>query len=150
MHLVTAQALYLAGISKETLRHWKKVLPPLRDRDGRSRQYTLAEVAAMKVIAEADRQLGLPVSAFAGQASTLFEQIGNFLALDGPPMAVCLTRNELTFAPAQDLPKAEVVAIIQLRPLLQRLYHDLNAGVTQYDLFQPPHASPRTPDQSPA
>ena len=39
MRLETAQVLELLGLTKETLRHWKKVLAPLNGRDGRSDGY---------------------------------------------------------------------------------------------------------------
>jgi DNA-binding transcriptional MerR regulator len=77
MRFETAQVLEIAGISKDTLRHWKKVLQPISRYDGRSAKYSLAELLAICVIARATQDLGVTISQITKSADWLFAEAGN-------------------------------------------------------------------------
>lgn len=72
MQFSTRQVQELAGIRREQLRHWKKVLPPLSGRDGRAEMYRFDEALALSIIAALVVQLGLPVSRLISSSSDIF------------------------------------------------------------------------------
>ena len=75
MRFETAQVLEVAGISKDTLRHWKKALPPIAHLDGRSAKYSLAELIGVCVVARAVEGLGVTVSHMAKCSQWLFSEV---------------------------------------------------------------------------
>jgi DNA-binding transcriptional MerR regulator len=82
MRFETAQVLEIAGISKDTLRHWKKVLVPISRLDGRSVRYSLPELVAICVIARATQELGVTISQIAKSADWLFAEANDRLPTD--------------------------------------------------------------------
>ncbi|MFV1493566.1 hypothetical protein VWX97_11350 [Phaeobacter sp. JH18-32] len=72
MRFSTRQVQELAGIRREQLRHWKKVLPPLAGRDGRADTYSFDEALSLSLIAALVNQLGIPVSRLIAPSSDLF------------------------------------------------------------------------------
>src|SRR3954470_23353672 len=77
MRFETAQVLEIAGVTKDTLRHWKKVLTPISQFDGRSAKYSLGDLVAICVIARATQDLGVTISQIAKSADWLFAEAGN-------------------------------------------------------------------------
>ncbi len=121
MRYDTGQALALIGITKETLRHWKRVLPPIFGRDGRSDGYTFQEVLALSVIARAVQDLAVPISRFTSTAERLFENIAAQIQPSGKPLVLCITRDEMAFAAHDQLPNAETMAIVRVEPIASKL-----------------------------
>lgn len=72
MRFNTGQVQELAGIRREQLRHWRKVLPPLVGRDGRADLYEFAEVLALAVIAVLVDRMGVSVSRLSECATDIF------------------------------------------------------------------------------
>ena len=121
MRYDTSQVLTLIGITKETLRHWKRVLPPIFGRDGRSDGYTFQEVLALSIIARAVQDLAVPISRFTLTAESLFNEIAAQIQPSGKPLVLCITRNEMVFTEHDQVPNAETIAIVRVEPIANKL-----------------------------
>lgn len=64
--------LDVTGITIQTLRHWRQVLPPLKGRRGRTPCYSAGDLLALKVLDAWAHGLGAKVSRLASSASSLF------------------------------------------------------------------------------
>lgn len=121
MRFDTSQVLALAGITKETLRHWKRVLPPIYGRDGRSDGYTFQEVLALSIIARAVQDLAVPISRFTPTAEGLFAEIAAQIQPTGKPLVLCITRSDMIFTAPDQLPNVETIAIVRVEPIANKL-----------------------------
>ncbi len=121
MRFDTRQILELADISREMLRHWKKALPPLFGRDGRSDRYSYSELVAICVIAQAVTKLTIPVSRFTENAERLFEDIDRQLRPGGVLLVLCILPDQLIFVTEKELLNLEVGSFIRLDVVVDRL-----------------------------
>lgn len=129
MHFETAQVIDLVGITKEALRHWKTVLPPISGRDGRSGGYTFAEVLALALIAEAHRELDVPVSRFRDVAHRFFAEVFPVAShAKANDVVVSITRGDIGVHSLVDLPPASAMALLRIDPILQRLRKRLSGA----------------------
>jgi hypothetical protein len=132
MRLETAQVIDLLGISKEALRHWKTVLAPIAGRDGRSGGYGFSEVLALALIAEANRELDVPVSRFKDVAHRFFTEMIEVASLaQARDIVVCITRGDLGVHSLSELPPASALAVVRVDPILQRLRKRLSGGMRE-------------------
>ena len=72
MKFTPAQATSLADISAETLRYWKKFLPPLAAKRGHAPCYTRAEILGLIVVRRLVRDFKMDVSVLQSQSDQLF------------------------------------------------------------------------------
>ena len=121
MRFQTAQVLEIADISKDTLRHWKRFIPPISDIDGRRRQYTLAELVGICLIAKATQALGFQISQFSQHADALFEKLLTQLPPEGVPQVLCIVPGAIFFGEESVLPDADAIAYIKIRPILDHV-----------------------------
>jgi hypothetical protein len=124
MRFDTAQVLEIVNISTETLRHWKRVLEPIRARDGRSQGYTFPELLALAVIAKAVHDLEVPISRFKAFAPNLFRDL-SIHAGDRQQRVLCITPAEMVLTSIDALPEAPAFAIVRIEPI----FHALQSGV---------------------
>jgi hypothetical protein len=127
MRFDTAQVLSLADITSETLRHWKRVLPPIYGRDGRSEGYTFQEVAALALIARAVHDLAVPISRFTSAAEDLFGRVAALTHEGADEIILCVTGTEVIFAAPDRLPDADSMAIVRVNPILAALRRSVSA-----------------------
>jgi DNA-binding transcriptional MerR regulator len=120
MRFDTAQVLEIVNISTETLRHWKRVLEPIRARDGRSQGYTFQELLALAVIAKAVHDLEVPISRFKAFASYLFQDV-SVQGSDRHLRVLCITPTEMVLTSIETLPESPALAIVRIEPILQAL-----------------------------
>lgn len=73
MQYTPQQAMSAVGISQQTLRYWRKVLPPLGDRDGYKACFSLADLLALKVFFVLINEAGIAVGAVAKIAQAIFD-----------------------------------------------------------------------------
>jgi hypothetical protein len=67
-----AEVRDLLAIAPETMRHWRKVFPPLRDRPRRTK-FSAGDLIALGAIRELVRKAGINSSSLAPCAATIFE-----------------------------------------------------------------------------
>jgi hypothetical protein len=72
MRFNTAQMCHLTGMRREQLRHWRKTLPPMTGRDGRSDLYELREILALAAMVALADGVGVPAAKLVGCADELF------------------------------------------------------------------------------
>ena len=123
-----AQVLEIAGIGKDTLRHWKKFIGPISGVDGRRHQYTLTELVGICTIARAIQDLGLQISQFSNYADGLFQDLAPQLPPEGVPQVLCIVPNAMFFANASELPDADAIAYIKILPIIQAVFSSLHHG----------------------
>lgn len=121
MRLETAQVLALLGLTKETLRHWKKVLAPLAGRDGRSDGYSFDELIALALIARAVRDLQVPISRLAPVADRLFREVAAHVEALHTTTVLCISEGDVALCPIERLPSDSCLALVRLAPIVQDL-----------------------------
>jgi hypothetical protein len=121
-----AQVLEIAGIGKDTLRHWKKFIQPISGVDGRRRQYTLIEPVGTCMIARAIQDLGIQISRFSDHADGLFQDLTSQIPPNGVPRVLCIVPNGMFFANAGELPDADVLAYIKILPIIESVFSILH------------------------
>lgn len=82
------QALALAGLSQEQLRHWKTVLSPLRDFDGRKGGFTVEQIVALSIINRIASGLNVQIAALAPHADEIFAGVARHLREGRPELLV--------------------------------------------------------------
>lgn len=70
------QALHFTQLSSQALRHWRKVLPPLKGRSAHHPCFSAGDLLAMRVISVWVNVLGGKVGHLADNASSLFRLCG--------------------------------------------------------------------------
>lgn len=146
MQFNTGQMQELAGVRREQLRHWRKVLPPLEGRDGRADSYTFAEVMALAVIREAVDGLGMPVTRLktcAGDVFALFADLEDFGGL--PELLFVSSDGELT---AADAPNSRSFAAIRVSILFAQVRERLAPEIRRQ--LSLPLMAPEMPSRRPA
>ncbi|WP_150605821.1 MerR family transcriptional regulator [Pandoraea cepalis] len=73
MHYTPQQVQKAVGIGQETLRYWKRALPPLADHHGQSASFSFSDLVALKVVYLLVARSGMGVSFVSSFAEELFE-----------------------------------------------------------------------------
>jgi hypothetical protein len=74
MRFTQAQLREAVGLSVETYRHWRSVLPPLTSHKGRAAHFTFGDLVALGVIRRVVEELGVGVSSIALASANLFAE----------------------------------------------------------------------------
>ena len=105
MKFTQSQVLRLSGVSRETLRHWKRTLEVLRDRKGRSEQYSGGDALALSVLQRLTGALQVQISSLNPVGGALFSACQGvqwsklsaaWLAIDFDRALVTIERTALT------------------------------------------------------
>jgi DNA-binding transcriptional MerR regulator len=121
MRFETAQVLEIAGVSKDTLRHWKKILAPIGSVDGRSARYSLSELVSICVIARASQELGVAISQVAKSADWLFAAAEDHLAAERRGDIVYLLPDGTGLWSSNTQPIFDAAITIRIGPILDRI-----------------------------
>lgn len=121
------QARTLTGVSVETVRHWRKTIPYLAAKTGKSARFTFADVVGLAVTNTMVSSFGAQITALSGGVDALFRLLAhdspasleNAFVLVTPteaviyeePISVSIER--LSVVPALLVPLAPLVADIQ-------------------------------------
>lgn len=73
MYYTPQQVQKAVGIGQQTLRYWKKALPPLADHRGHSACFSFSDLVALKVVYLLVVRSGMAVSVVSGFAEALFD-----------------------------------------------------------------------------
>jgi hypothetical protein len=118
------QARALSGASAEALRHWKKVVPYLRDKAGKSARFSFADVLGLAATRELVATFGVHIASISIGVNTLFRLLSetrpatleDSVAVVTPREAWLFSSRDLTFR-RQNGP----ALIVPLEPLISRL-----------------------------
>lgn len=116
-----AQVLDLLGISQDTLRHWKKALPPISLKDGRADDYTFAELVSLAIVARATQHLRVQVSLFTELSPELFSEVASLMADERYGRVLYIDNRHVGFAEEDQIPMSEAVVLIRLEPIVTHL-----------------------------
>jgi hypothetical protein len=116
-----AQILELLGITPDTLRHWKKALPPIAEKDGRADDYTYSELVSLGIVARAVQQVGVQVSLFTPVAKELFVTVAKLLESDFTGVTLYVDARSVGLIDSRDLPDAEAMVLVRLQPVVDDL-----------------------------
>ena len=112
------------GLTLETHRHWKRVLPPLARRKGRAPCFTVGDLIAGALIKHLTDTGGLRVGHLADVADTLFAQCNRaaWAKLAGSTLVLDCDRRLCDIAPSSRLRTSDSLVIsFPLRPVLDRI-----------------------------
>ena len=146
MEFTQAQARNMTGISEETFRHWRKVVPYLRGKSGKSARFSFFDLFGLLVTREMVTTLGASIADIGGGVDHLFRLLADVrwnsleraTAILDHERAVLLGPEE--FAMAQRLTPA---IMVPCGPLVQRIRAELspdNERDLQHPLPFPPQA----------
>jgi hypothetical protein len=121
MRFETAQVLEIASVSKDTLRHWKKILAPISGMDGRAARYSLSELVSVCVIACATQELGVAISQVAKSADWLFAAAESQLLAEYEGGIVYLLPDGTGLWSTDPLPDIDAAIAIRIDPILKRI-----------------------------
>lgn len=145
MNLSPLQAREILRITEETLRYWKRAIPPISNRKGYSPCYSFGDLVSMEVIGVLTRRFGVAIGTITPMADGLFS------AIDRAPFL--RTNNEFLvisedFKSVQVVEKLDAGAIqspsivLPMRPLVddmrERVFDALGGGSPQLPLGLPP------------
>ena len=122
MRFNTTQMQQLTKVNREQLRHWRKVLPPLEGRDGRSDTYSFSEVVALAVLEALVNELRVSVSHLSSFSVDLFAHFSESDELSSMPDTLYLTADGRL---SLQTPKADVVVTVQVQPFIERIRSNL-------------------------
>lgn len=102
MNLRPHQLLEFLGVSREKLRYWRGVLPPLQDKAGNRRAFTPADVLALLVLRDLLESAGCSIAALRPCAKSLFEllnQVADWTALGPVVVIMDIERGKVILSP---------------------------------------------------
>lgn len=72
MQFTPEQVRSLIGVSRETLRHWRKAIPYLSRKSGKAARFTLADVIGLAVTQELVEKLGVQIASVGKAVDMMF------------------------------------------------------------------------------
>lgn len=139
-----AQVRETVGLSLETYRHWKRVLPSLATKGGRAASFSIGDLMAASILHRLTETAGVRVGHLSDVSAAIFEicNTSPWAALVGTTLSVDLEQRtcsvERAPKPHQD---ANLVLSCRLDPILGQLRGALlrgKSGQTQAELLLPP------------
>lgn len=139
-----AQVRETVGLSLETYRHWKRVLPPLATKRGRAACFSIGDLMAASIVHRLTETAGVRVGHLSDVSAAIFEicNTSPWAALVGTTLSVDLEQRtctvERTLKSHQD---ANLALSCRLDPILGKLRDALLRGQSdqnQAELLLPP------------
>jgi len=123
MHFTQEQAREIARIPPETLRHWRKAVPYLSAKRGKSARFTFVELLGLAVLRLLTASLGIQIGAIGPAVDAMFSILRD-LSVDGTEdLILRITKDQAQVASdslsvgASD----QAAIIVPLAPLLTQL-----------------------------
>lgn len=97
MKYTVAQIRSLTGISAQTLRVWREILPPIQGRNGYKACFTAGDALALKIVQRFTSEVGLPIGRLVSIADELFSicQGGHWPVLEKSVLLLDFSNNVL-------------------------------------------------------
>jgi hypothetical protein len=143
----------IVGLSKETYRHWKRVLLPLAEVGGRASCFTLGDLIAASVVHRLTKVAGIRVGHLGDVATAIFKICNTtpWAALEGSTLTIDLDRGECQIEQNPDAATlSDLVLVCRLGPVLEKLRAALlrtQGDRPQSELLFPPTALRAQPDK---
>lgn len=137
MNFTHSQLLSLTGMTPDRLRHWRKEIPGLNTRAGRSGKLTFEEVALLAVLSKAADELGLSVALIAAHYEDLLTAFQTNSRVGEADIVLWLgVDNARLGSPAQP-PEGDCLVMVQVTPVLASLVDEVRRpSSTSLPLFE--------------
>lgn len=120
------QARMLAGVSVETVRHWRKTIPYLSSKTGKSARFSFSDLLGLAVANELVNSFGVHIAAVSAGADSLFRLLAacSPASLDGAIVLITATDAVLyeSITGRVDQMPAKPALLIPLAPLMARIH----------------------------
>ncbi|HAF43543.1 MAG TPA: hypothetical protein DCK83_01000 [Gallionellaceae bacterium] len=120
------QARALTGVSVETVRHWRKTVPYLSSKAGKSARFTIADLLGLAITHELVNSFGIHIATMSKGVDALFRllAVSNPSSLDGAVVLITATEatlhepgtavmNQISTKPSLTIPLEPLMAKIQ-------------------------------------
>ena len=144
MQFTPEQARVLAGVSRETLRHWKKAVPYLCAKSGKAARFTLVDVIGLAVTQELVEKLGLQIASVGKGVDVMFSLFAQASpeSLDLCNVVISTARASLQEVSCDlRLKSNEPIVVVPLAPIVSAIQQNMfpiAARMRQHDLRFPP------------
>lgn len=145
MKYTPLQIREIVDISQETLRHWRRVLPPLKERNGYAPCFTAGDALALRIVKEIVETLQVRVQALQPLANELFNICRgiNWPRLEQQYLIIRFTDQSIEACQGSAMLKdaeAGAMVVVALRPHIEGLRSRLTEsdGQYQYEMPFPP------------
>ncbi len=135
----------MVSITQETLRHWRRVLPPLKEQIGYTPCFTAGDALALKIIKEIVETLQVRVQALQPLANELFNICRgiNWPRLEQQYLVICFSNGLIETRYVSEMLREKdnsAMIVISLRPHIEELRVRLteNDGQCQCEIPFPP------------
>ena len=144
MHFTPGQLRSTVGLSKETFRHWKRVLPAYSNRKGHSPSFSPGDVLASAILRRMTESCGVRIGHLAEVSTTIFDicNTNAWAALENRVLMVDVSDGDCRVlrGPADILTDSTII-VCPLTPVIQALQTDLLRSKSVRDqgqLYFPP------------
>lgn len=147
MNLTPLQAREILQIGEETLRYWKRTIPPISNRKGYSPCYSFADLVAMEVVGVLTRRFGVAIGTITPMAERLFSVLDKapFLRIGDEFLVISEDFRNVQVTDKLDAKVIQSPSIVlPMRPLVDdlrdRVFDALGGTPPQLSLGLPPVA----------
>ncbi|WP_149539267.1 hypothetical protein [Siccirubricoccus phaeus] len=124
IHFTQEQARDVVGVSAEKLRHWRKTIPYLRRKAGKSARFTFSDLVGLAVTLEIVDRLGVGIASIQKGVDELFELLGQTDLTRLRQLVAVVSPDSVRLCSATELPwsdPGEPMIAVPCRPLVDRV-----------------------------
>jgi hypothetical protein len=122
------QARLLTGVSSETIRHWRRVLPYLAGKPGKAARFTFADVVGLAATCELVERFGVRIASIKVGVNNLFERLADTRPTMLEDSVAVLEPAEARLFPIEELHRHRLDGaawVVPLEPLISRLRRNM-------------------------
>ncbi len=140
------QVRTLTGVSPETIRHWRKAVPYLAAKPGKSARFTFADVVGLAVTREVITTFGVRIGSVSVGVNALFQRLAETRPNLLENAVAVVTTSEASLSSTEDVTVRSLggpALVVPIDPLVVRIQRHLlptAAGATQAALPVPRRA----------
>jgi hypothetical protein len=124
------QARAVTGIGQETLRHWRRLIPYLAAKSGKTARFSFGDFLGLSITREVTGNLGVSISHVRDGIESLFRILSEETVVH--PGSVAVLRNSISFivgGSQLSLTGGEPVVLVPLDPVIEGLQTKLLHGL---------------------
>lgn len=118
------QARALAGVSPETVRHWRKAVPYLSCKTGKAARYSFPELVGLAATNELVKTLGVHIAAVSGGVDALFRLLMNSNVAAFQEAIAVITADKAALE-AKITACEQSALMVPLKPLVSRIQQSM-------------------------
>lgn len=130
------QARGLTGVSVETIRHWRKAVPYLGTKPGKSARFSFADLLGLAVTHELISNFGVRITSISEGIDRLFRVLSDARPASFEGAVAVVTTSGASLVHAVELPErglSEPVLAIGLDPLIARLRRQMMPVIAAFE-----------------